>query len=105
MMAKRYELSDEAWAVVTDLFTETHGRGWPRLSDRLMLDGVLWALCSGATWRDIPERFGPWSVSAVPALNSLLNDSTATGGVVSAGGDGLCTLGSWKGSTSAYAIA
>ena len=26
-----------------------------------MLDGVLWALCSGAAWRDMPERFGPWS--------------------------------------------
>lgn len=47
-MAKRYELSDEAWAVVADLFTETHGRGRPRLSDRLMLDGVLLVLCSGA---------------------------------------------------------
>lgn len=26
-----------------------------------MLDGVLWVLCSGAAWRDMPERFGPWS--------------------------------------------
>jgi hypothetical protein len=26
-----------------------------------MLNGVLWALCSGAAWRDMPERFGPWS--------------------------------------------
>ncbi|PLU97012.1 IS5/IS1182 family transposase, partial [Pseudomonas plecoglossicida] len=43
-MAKRYELSDEAWTVVADLLTETHGRGRPRLSDRLMLDGVLWVL-------------------------------------------------------------
>ncbi|MEB6589102.1 MULTISPECIES: IS5 family transposase [Pseudomonas] len=60
-MAKRYELSDEAWDVVSDLFIETHGRGRPRLNDRLMLDGVLWVLCSGAAWRDMPERFGPWS--------------------------------------------
>ncbi len=41
-MAKRYELSDEAWAVVADLFTAAHVRGRPRSSDRLMLDGVLW---------------------------------------------------------------
>ncbi|MGE6565142.1 IS5 family transposase [Pseudomonas asiatica] len=60
-MAKRYELSDEAWDVVSDLFIETHSRGRPRLNDRLMLDGVLWVLCSGAAWRDMPERFGPWS--------------------------------------------
>lgn len=58
MMAKRYELSDEAWDVVSDLFIEAHGRGRPRLNDRLMLDGVL---CSGAAWRDMPDRFGPWS--------------------------------------------
>ncbi len=49
-MAKRYELSDEAWDVVSDLIIETHGRGRPRLSDRLMLDRVLWVLCSGAAW-------------------------------------------------------
>lgn len=59
-MAKRYELSDEAWGVVADFVTETHGRGRSRLSDCLMLDGVLWVLCSGAAWRDMPERFGPW---------------------------------------------
>ena len=63
-MAKRYELSDEAWDVVSDLFIETHGRGRARLSDRLMLDGVLWVLCSGAAWRDMPDRFGPWSTVA-----------------------------------------
>lgn len=33
---------------VSDLFIETHGRWRPRLNDRLMLDGVLWVLCSGA---------------------------------------------------------
>jgi transposase len=63
-MAKRYELSDEAWDVVSDLFIETHSRGRPRLNDRLMLDGVLWVLwvlCSGAAWRDMMERFGPRS--------------------------------------------
>ncbi|HDS0960209.1 MULTISPECIES: IS5 family transposase [Pseudomonas] len=60
-MAKRYELSDVAWDVVSDLFIETHGRGRPRLSDSLMLDGVLWVLCSGAAWRDMPDRLGPWS--------------------------------------------
>ncbi|MDR2307804.1 MAG: IS5 family transposase [Paucimonas sp.] len=62
-MAKRYELSDEAWAVVADLFTAVHVRGRPRSSDRLMLDGVLWVLCSGAAWRDMPERFGSWTTA------------------------------------------
>ena len=41
-MAKRYELSDDAWGVVSDPSVEPHSRGRPRLSDRLMFDGVLW---------------------------------------------------------------
>jgi len=25
-----------------------------------MLNGVMWVLATGAPWRDLPERFGPW---------------------------------------------
>uniref|UniRef100_UPI003F493993 IS5 family transposase n=1 Tax=Nonomuraea sp. CA-252377 TaxID=3240003 RepID=UPI003F493993 len=25
-----------------------------------MIDGILWRLRTGAPWRDIPERYGPW---------------------------------------------
>ena len=25
-----------------------------------MLNGILWILRTGAPWRDLPERFGPW---------------------------------------------
>jgi len=25
-----------------------------------MLNGLLWILSTGAQWRDLPERFGPW---------------------------------------------
>ena len=60
-MAKRYELPDAAWDLVADIFDEPRRSGRPRTDDRLMLNGVLWVLCSGAAWRDMPERFGPWS--------------------------------------------
>ena len=60
-MAKRYELTDAAWELVADLFIEARRGGRPRADDRLMLNGNLWVLCSGAAWRDMPERFGPWS--------------------------------------------
>lgn len=60
-MPKRYELSDEHWDIVADLFATSQRTGRPRVDDRLMLNGVLWVLCSGAAWRDMPERFGPWS--------------------------------------------
>ncbi|MEN5201270.1 IS5 family transposase [Pseudomonas wadenswilerensis] len=60
-MAKRYELSDASWEMIKDLITLDQKTGRPRNNDRLMLNGILWVLCSGATWRDMPERFGPWS--------------------------------------------
>lgn len=60
-MARRNELPDAAWELVADLFIEARRGGRPRTNDRLMLNGILWVLCSGAAWRDMPERFGPWS--------------------------------------------
>ncbi len=60
-MAKRYELSDSSWELIEDLITQDQKTERPRHDDRLMLNGILWVLCSGAAWRDIPERFGPWS--------------------------------------------
>ncbi|WP_442964363.1 IS5 family transposase [Pseudomonas sp. KNUC1026] len=60
-MASRYDISDEAWDLVADLFIGPQRKGRPRRDDRQMLNGILWVLCSGAPWRDMPEDFGPWS--------------------------------------------
>lgn len=54
---RRYELTDEQWALIADLFPEQRF-GRPRNDDRQVLDGILWVLCSGAAWRDLPERYG-----------------------------------------------
>ncbi len=35
--------------------------GRPRRDDRQVLNGIFWILCSGAKWRDLPERYGPWT--------------------------------------------
>ena len=56
---RRYELSDEQWAAVAPLLPAAK-TGRPRRDDRAVLDGVFWKLCSGAAWRDVPERYGPW---------------------------------------------
>jgi transposase len=29
-----------------------------------MVNGILWILRTGAPWRDLPERYGPWSTVA-----------------------------------------
>ncbi|QVQ79176.1 IS5 family transposase [Pseudomonas lundensis] len=60
-MARRYELSDASWELIKDLVSPEQKMGRPRNDDRQVLHGILWILCSGAPWRDLPERFGPWS--------------------------------------------
>jgi transposase len=34
--------------------------GRPANDRRLMLDGILWILATGAPWRDLPGHFGPF---------------------------------------------
>jgi len=36
-------------------------RGRPPKEDRLMVTAMLFVLRTGIPWRDLPERFGPWS--------------------------------------------
>jgi len=59
---QRYELTDEEWEKVKDLLPpEQMGKkGRPAGSNRMMLNGMIWLARSGAPWRDLPERFGPY---------------------------------------------
>ena len=34
----------------------------PRVNDRRALNGVIWVLRSGASWRDLPENYGPYTI-------------------------------------------
>ncbi|MFP5300635.1 IS5 family transposase [Cobetia sp. SIMBA_158] len=60
-MAGRYEISDSQWQLIEDIVSPAQSMGRPRKDDRQKLNGIFWALCSGAKWRDLPERYGPWS--------------------------------------------
>jgi transposase len=62
-MPGRYELSDQDWERIASLFPHpTHwgGRGRPWENHRRTVNGILWRLHTGAPWRDIPPRYGPW---------------------------------------------
>lgn len=59
MSQGRYELSDEQFALIEPLLP-TPTRGPRRADDRTTLNGIFWKLCSGAPWRDVPARYGPW---------------------------------------------
>jgi transposase len=60
---RRYELSDRQWARIAPLFSRrarAHSPGRPPTDHRALVNGILWILHTGAPWRDLPERYGPW---------------------------------------------
>lgn len=58
---KRHELTDEQWALVNPIVPQSKARtGRPARDRRTILNGIFWILHTGAPWRDLPERLGPW---------------------------------------------
>ena len=58
-MRRRHELTDAEWARLAPLLPRRKA-GKRRKDDRLVINGILWKLATGAPWRDVPERYGPW---------------------------------------------
>ena len=61
-MIRRYEITDEEWERLKEYFPERQAGtlGRPRKDSRKILNGIFWIARSGAAWRDLPERYGPW---------------------------------------------
>jgi transposase len=60
-MTRRHELTDDQWTILEPLLPPEHPpRGRPNLPHRLVLNGILWRIRTGAPWRDLPERYGTW---------------------------------------------
>ena len=58
---RRHEISDGQWELIADLLPRFSRRGGGRWREnRQVVNGLLWRLCTGAQWRDLPERYGPW---------------------------------------------
>lgn len=57
---ERHELSEEQWACLKGLLPPRSKRGRPRGDLREFLNAIFWLLRTGAPWRDLPERYGPW---------------------------------------------
>jgi transposase len=58
-------LTDAAWGQLAPLLPPQKPRtGRPAKPHRTVVEGILWALRTGAPWRDLPERFGPWHTVA-----------------------------------------
>ncbi|RJL31897.1 IS5 family transposase [Bailinhaonella thermotolerans] len=59
-MVRRHELSDAAWERIAPLLPPDPPRGGRWRDHRQVLNGIVWKIRTGADWRDVPERYGPW---------------------------------------------
>ena len=56
----RHALSDCEWNLLEPLLPQRAQTGRPPNDHRTIIDALLWLAKTGAPWRDLPERFGPW---------------------------------------------
>jgi transposase len=56
----RFDLTDAEWRIVARLLPNKP-RGVPRTDDRRVLNGIFFILRTGSPWRDLPERYGPYT--------------------------------------------
>ena len=58
------DLTDEQWRAVETILPKdpvrADKRGRPWSDRRTVFNGVLWILRTGAPWKDLPERYGPY---------------------------------------------
>jgi len=59
---RRHELTDDQFRLLEAYLPRTGPEGGhPWAEHRRILNGMFWKLRTGTQWRDIPERYGPWS--------------------------------------------
>ena len=56
----RYDLSEAEWRLIEPLLPNKP-RGVPRVDDRRVINGIFYVLRTGSPWRDLPERYGPYT--------------------------------------------
>jgi transposase len=57
----RGDLTDAQYERLLPLLPSSNGKPGRTYEDhRKVINGILWRLRTGAPWRDLPERYGPW---------------------------------------------
>ena len=57
----RFDLSDEEWALLAPQLPKSRKSG--RIDDRKILNAIFYVLRTGMPWRDLPERYGPYTTA------------------------------------------
>jgi transposase len=55
----RFDLSDDEWALLEPLMPRSRKSG--RVDDRRVMNAIFYVLRTGMPWRDLPERYGPYT--------------------------------------------
>ncbi|MET8572051.1 IS5 family transposase [Streptomyces sp. NPDC004783] len=56
---RRHELTDREWELLAPLIPRA-ATGRPRVEDRQVINGMVYKIRTGISWRDLPERYGSW---------------------------------------------
>jgi len=56
----RTDLSEKQWRQLEPHLPGDPHRGHADVDHRRVLNGILWRQKTGAPWRDVPARYGPW---------------------------------------------
>ena len=56
-------LTEEEWVRLRPLLPNNGHRGRQWREHRAVLEAILWVLLNGASWRELPEEFGPWQTA------------------------------------------
>ena len=60
-MERRYYLKEAQWEKLAPLMTgKKTDRGARAKDNRLFIEGVMWIMRTGSSWRDLPECYGKW---------------------------------------------
>ncbi|MGN2364008.1 IS5 family transposase [Streptomyces luridiscabiei] len=59
VVIRRHELTDREWELLAPLIPRAV-RGRPRAEDRRIINGMVYKIRTGISWRDLPERYGSW---------------------------------------------
>ena len=83
----RYDLSEAEWRVMEPPLPPG-GRGKARVDDRRVVNGIFNVLRTGSPWRDLPERYGPYTTVYNRfnrwAKRSMAGDVRGAGGALAA---------------------
>lgn len=55
------DLSDEEWRAIAPVLPKARRRA--RADDRRILNAILYIVCTGRPWRDLPKQYGPYTTA------------------------------------------